>query len=61
MSVEATDTPTPVIAGTFAIYEDGDGGFVLVTDTGEGPQRKHIPSAIIKLVTRTGALGKLFG
>lgn len=60
-TVEPVAGPTPVLAGTFAIYHDGDGGFVLVTDTGEGPQRKHIPAAIIKLAARTGAIGKFFG
>jgi hypothetical protein len=53
--------PAPALAGTFAIYEDGQGGFVLVTDTGTGPDRKHIPGGLIKMVMKTGALGKLFG
>jgi hypothetical protein len=51
---------TPVIAGTFAIYEDGHGGFVLVTDTEHGTDRKHIPSTFVKLALR-GGLGRFLG
>lgn len=58
---EIVADPAPVVAGTFAVYEDGGGGIVLVVDTGDGPQRKHIPAALIKLAMRTGALGKVFG
>lgn len=51
--------PVPAIAGTFAIYEDGSGGYVLVTDTTEhGTMRKHIPATIVKLMG--GKLGSLF-
>lgn len=59
--VGTADTPVPALAGTFAIYQDGEGGFVLVTDTGTGPERKHIPGALIKMALRAGALGKIFG
>lgn len=55
---DVTPAPTPAIAGTFAIYEDGQGGFVLVTETPEhGVIRKHIPRALIKLVSGGGLLG----
>lgn len=58
--------PTPVIAGTFAIYEDGHGGFVLVTDTVQhGTDRRHIPAAMVKMATGGGIVGRriagLFG
>jgi hypothetical protein len=60
--------PAPMLAGTFAIYEDGNGGFVLVTDTtpdGTDPQRKHIPAALVKMATGGGLIGRklsgLFG
>lgn len=53
--------PTPLAAGTFALYDDGHGGFVLVTDMGGGPIRKHIPGTIVKLISRGGMMGKLFG
>lgn len=61
MTTPEVAVPAPILAGTFALYHDGDGGFVLVTDHGEGPQRKHIPAALVKLATRSGALGRIFG
>lgn len=58
--VVVPEGPVPAIAGTFAIYEDGSGGYVLVTDTTEhGTMRKHIPSTIVKLMG--GKFGALFG
>lgn len=54
----------PVAAGTFVIYEDGKGGFVLVTDMPEqgGVRHQHIPRALIKMVTGGGGkLAALFG
>lgn len=54
--------PEPELAGTFAIYADGHGGYVLVTDTvDQGTTRKHIPAAIVRLATGNGVLGKIFG
>lgn len=54
--------PAPLAAGTFAIYEDGQGGYVLVTDMpGSGVQRKHIPAALVKLVTGGGVLSRRLG
>jgi hypothetical protein len=53
--------PAPMLAGTFAIYEDGTGGYVLVTDTQDhGVSRKHIPAAMVKMVTGGGLLAKRF-
>lgn len=40
----------PIVAGTFAFYDDGQGGIVAVADTPQfGVQRKHIPPAMVKL------------
>ncbi len=51
----------PMLAGKFAIYEDGKGGFILMTETeGHGVQRKHIPAALVKLATSPGILGRKF-
>lgn len=41
--------PTPIISGSFAIYEDGRRGYVMVANTAEfGVQRKHIPAAAVR-------------
>lgn len=59
--------PEPAISGTFAIYEDGKGGYVLVTDSAQlgGVTHKHLPRALIKMMSgaagRLGGLGALFG
>lgn len=43
--------PTVVIAGTFVVYDDGDGGFVLVCETNNnGIVRKHITKRIVRLM-----------
>jgi hypothetical protein len=54
--------PVPAIAGTFAIYEDGHGGYVLVTETEQhGIIRKHIPGALLKLANKlSGGFGGFF-
>jgi hypothetical protein len=58
---QAAALPVPVIAGTFAIYEDGRGGFVLVTDTEQhGQRRDHIPSAVVRLASGGGLIGRKF-
>lgn len=45
--------PRPLIAGTFAFYEDGSGGIVAVAETPEtGVVRRHIPRAMVKMATR---------
>lgn len=56
------EVATPLLAGTFAIYEDGKGGYVLVTNTDEhGTQRKHIPGALVKMMNGNSLVGRLFG
>lgn len=57
--------PDPLLHGTFALYPDGAGGFVLVTETdAHGVNRKHIPSAMVKLAMKAinggGLLAKVF-
>lgn len=53
--------PPPVFAGTFAIYEDGTGGYVLVVQHEDGStDRKHIPSAMVKLA-QSGFMEKMTG
>jgi hypothetical protein len=44
------------MAGTFAVYEDGKGGYVLVTDVGGDVTRKAIPAALVKMATGNGVL-----
>jgi len=54
--------PTPAVAGTFAIYQDSDGGLVLVADiVGRGPVRRKVPAAMVQMMTgeRGGVVGKL--
>ena len=47
-----------IIGGTFALYHDGNGGFVLVTDTTErGIERQHLPKAMVRLASRLGVAG----
>lgn len=59
---EPVYVPTPALAGTFAIYEDGNGGFVLVTETDQhGTMRKHVPAALVKMATGGGMLGRKLG
>lgn len=64
--LESAPTHTPLMAGTFALYGDGKGGLVLVTETADGGvQRRQIPARLIKLATGGGILGsqlaKIFG
>lgn len=69
--IAAQDGPPPVFAGTFAIYADGSGGYVLVVAHADGTtDRKHIPAAMVKLAqsgflekvsSGGGFLGKLIG
>lgn len=45
----------PVMAGTFAIYEDTDGGMVLVADVaGQGVTRRKIPAQIVSMLHSGG-------
>lgn len=56
-----TITPTAVLEGTFALYPDGQGGYVLVTYTeAHGLDRKHIPAALVKMATGGGVIGRRF-
>lgn len=54
--------PAPMLAGTFAVYEDGQGGFVLVTQTEQhGVDRRHIPAGLVKMAMGNGIVGKTLG
>jgi len=61
----AAAPPTPLVAGTYALYEDGVGGVFLVLGQSTGETlRHHIPAGMIKMAERFGpggGLGKLFG
>lgn len=52
--------PIPISMGTYAIYNDGSGGFVLVATADGVEHKKHIPAKLVKLISGTGAIGKLF-
>lgn len=62
---DQADELAPLLAGTFAIYETPDGGYVLVTDTpNRGVERKILPGKLIRLVTRgpgASMFGRIFG
>lgn len=52
--------PQPILAGTFAIYDDGDGGFVIVGETEGGIVRKHITKRIVSLMRPVmGRMGEI--
>lgn len=56
-----TEEPKPLLAGTFALYDDLNGGYVLVTETPDhGIVKKSIPGMLVKLM-RGGPIGKFFG
>lgn len=58
--VEVAEAPTPILAGTFAIYEAPGGSMVLITETTEhGRIEKQIPAGIVKLAA--GRFGQFFG
>lgn len=45
--------PEPMAAGTYAIYDDGSGGVVLVLGTREGEvHQKHVPAMAIKMAEK---------
>lgn len=54
--------PVLMCQGTFAIYEDGQGGFMLVTDMPDhgGVARRHIPAALVKMASGGGMLSRKF-
>jgi len=58
IEVLPSDEPTPFMAGTFALYEDGHGGYVLVTQVNDEITRKHIPAGIVKLAMGNGLVAR---
>jgi hypothetical protein len=50
--------PVPMMAGTFALYDDGHGGIVLVTDVNGEVTKKAIPAALVKLATGDGTMSR---
>jgi hypothetical protein len=49
-SPEAPGGPDPLAAGTYAVYDDNQGGYVLVIGTREGEtHHKHIPARVVKM------------
>ena len=58
--------PTPLAAGTYAVYDDQQGGYVLVIGTREGEtHHKHLPKNIVKMAEKMAGganpLAMLFG
>jgi hypothetical protein len=58
--------PVPMFAGTYAVYDDGSGGVVLVIGQSTGEiVRRQIPAGMIKMAERFGGAGSglagLFG
>lgn len=53
-----TVEPVPMMAGTFALYDDGHGGIVLVTDVNGEITKKAIPAALVKLATGDGMMAR---
>lgn len=63
-SVSLPDAPEPLWAGTYAIYDDGSEGLMLVIGTREGEvHHKHLPAAMLKMAEKMGGsmLGGFFG
>jgi hypothetical protein len=49
-SPEVSAGPDPLAAGTYAVYDDQQGGYVLVIGTREGEtHHKHIPARVVKM------------
>lgn len=58
---EPASTPAPMLAGTYAVYEDGAGGYVIVAETSDNATiRKHIPHGLVKMLTGGGLLARKF-
>lgn len=59
------EAPDPMAAGTYAVYEDGQGGYVLVLGTREGEtHRKHVSGYMVKMAEKMAGnnpLSMLFG
>lgn len=57
--------PEPLAAGTYAVYDDTAGGYVLVIGTREGEtHRKHLPGHLVKMAEKMAGgspLAMLFG
>lgn len=57
--------PQPLAAGTYAVYDDTAGGYVLVIGTREGEtHRKHLPGHLVKMAEKMAGgspLAMLFG
>lgn len=58
--------PVPMAAGTYAVYDDQNGGYVLVIGTREGEtHHKHIPARIVKMAEMAmggnSPFGAMFG
>lgn len=54
----------PILAGTFALYQTPEGGFMLVTESERGIEYHHLPAAMVKLAKQMaggggGAVGGL--
>lgn len=59
---DAPPAPVPLFAGTYAIYDDGAGGVMLVLQQDGDVIRKHIPAKLIKMAEMaTGGAGGLAG
>ena len=50
------NAPQPMYAGTFAIYSDGNGGFVLVADVNGETHRRHIPATVVRMINGGGGV-----
>lgn len=62
---DADGSPKPVIAGTMALYPDGDGGLVLVADIQPGGMlppgihRRRLPAVMLRSLGMLGGGGFL--
>lgn len=60
------EAPQPLHAGTYAVYSDNKGGYVLVIGTREGEtHHRHLPAAMVKVAEKMAGgnnpLAALFG
>lgn len=52
-----TAPDVPIAAGTYAVYHDGAGGFLLVLGPSDGQVfRHHVPAAMVKMAQRFGGI-----
>jgi len=48
---EESEAPEPLLTGTFALYADGKGGYVIVGETPvHGVVRKHISPSLMRMM-----------